>query len=206
MRAIIYSTLGILLILFGAYNLYGGYDIGHQKIAALGFGSIIVGALALLLGISRRKKAKTKEAKPEPTLEDSPMSDSQQEQSDSGQAEYRALVQSMGVVAVADKRIRQVEIETIVRIVSQMLGTRMTDREVKEILSDFDDHFDIEETLKRNQQHISPMMKRTIIQCCQKVMVSDLEVAPSEQKRITEIGRALGFEDYEIETLTAETS
>lgn len=203
MRALIYMVLGVLLTLFGAYNLYGGYELENPMVAALGFGSIIVGAMAIMLGISRRKTKSPQAQSPETPIEDEAHSDIQQENADSGQAEYRALVQSMGVVAVADKRIRQVEVDTIIRIISEMLGTRMSDRDVRAILGEFDDHFDIEETLERNRNHISPMMKRTILQCCQKVMVSDLEVDPNEEKRIHEIGIALGMDPGEIEGITA---
>ena len=120
-----------------------------------------------------------------------------------GAIEIHSIIQAMGVVAVADKRIRQEEVDMIAQIYEEMLGLKIHDKEVREILSEFDDHFDIEERLTRNRSLISPAMKRMIVQSCQKVMVSDLEIVTSEENRVTEIGRALGFSDTEIQTLVA---
>jgi len=120
-----------------------------------------------------------------------------------GAIEIHSIIQAMGVVAVADKRIRQEEVDMIAQIYEEMLGLKIHDKEVREILSEFDDHFDIEERLTRNRSLISPAMKRMIVQSCQKVMVSDLEIVTSEENRVTEIGRALGFSDTEIQTLVS---
>ncbi len=202
MRMLFYITIGILFIGFGAYNLYGGYELEKPTIAAFGFGSIIIGALLSLFGLSQRTKSKKMTGTPNSI--NSYKNDNAIQEED-GAIEIHAIIQAMGVVAVADKRIRQEEIDTIASIYEEMLGMKIHDEEVREILSEFDDHFDIEERLERNRAFISPTMKRTIIQSCQKVMVSDLEIVRSEENRIMEIGRALGFSDSEIKTIIAST-
>jgi len=204
MRAVIYVLIGLLMIVLGAYNLYGGYELESPGYSAFGFGFIIIGAIMTLFGISMRKGNST-----EKPLEDivsvkraSHMPD-ENRPNDNGEVEIRALVQAMGVVAVADKRVRPEEIETIAHIYEEMLGLKISHQEIREILSEFDDHFDFEEILERNRSRISPTMKRSIIECCRKVMVSDLEIVRSEENRIMEIGRALGFTDPQIENIIA---
>ena len=93
-----------------------------------------------------------------------------------GALEIYAIIQAMGVVAVADNRVRQEEVDTIASIYEEMLGMKIRDEEVMEILSEFDENFNIEERLEKNRAFISPAMKKAIIQSCQKVMVSDLEI------------------------------
>lgn len=205
MRALFYILVGFLFICSGAYNLYGGYELERPLIAAYGFGAIIIGALLSMYGFSQRgnKKAGTEKAETM-SSNNSYQNDNAPKEAD-GALEIYAIIQAMGVVAVADKRVRQEEVDTIAGIYEEMLGMKIRDVEVREILSEFDDHFDIEERLERNRPYISPAMKRSIIQSCQKVMVSDLEIVRSEENRIMEIGRALGFQDPEIETLIATT-
>ncbi len=53
MRAVIYIILGILFICLGAYNLYSGYELENFLIAGFGFGSIMIGAIMILFGVSR---------------------------------------------------------------------------------------------------------------------------------------------------------
>ena len=202
MRAIFYIIIGIIFILLGAYNLYGGYELEMPMVAAFGFGAIIIGALLGLFGLGQRSKGK--KVKEAPNSINSYKEDTAIKEQD-GAIEIHAIIQSMGVVAVADKRVRQEEVDTISSIYEKMLGMKIRDEEVREILSEFDDHFDIEERLERNRSFISPTMKRIIIQSCQKVMISDLEIVRSEQNRIMEIGRALGFSDPEIETIIVST-
>ena len=110
-----------------------------------------------------------------------------------GQTEIRALIQSMGVVAVADGKIRHREVAAIAEIHEQVLGLEISEDEVREILTEFDDRFDISDRLVRDRGQISPAMKKMIIECCQRVMVSDLEVPPSEISKVHEIGAALGY-------------
>ncbi|MEM7291691.1 MAG: hypothetical protein AAF412_15195, partial [Pseudomonadota bacterium] len=148
---------------------------------------IIVGALTTLFGFGKR--ANERVATPH------------REVADHAQAEVRALIQSMGVVAVADDKIRDLEIETIVNVHDQMLGLRISHDEVREILSDFGPGFDITERLTENRSKISPAMKRTIVQCCHLVMISDKEVVAKEQNKVQQIGLALGFDQTEIEDL-----
>lgn len=202
MRMLIYLTIGILFICFGAYNLYGGYELEKPLFAAFGFGAIIIGAMLAMFGISQKRKSQTVTEK---TNSINSYKNEAIDREPDGALEIHAIIQSMGVVAVADKRVRDEEVKTIASIYEEMLGLKIRDNEVREILSEFDDHFDIEERLERNRSFISPTMKRAIIQSCQKVMVSDLEIVRSEQNRIMEIGRALGFSDAEIEALIAST-
>lgn len=202
MRVIIYMLLGFLFISLGTYNLYGGYELENAYAAAFGFAAIIIGAMMAMYAISQRKgKLKDMNTKnPINSYKNDPV-----EREPDGAIEIHAIIQAMGVVAVADKRIRNEEIKTIASIYEEMLGMKIRDEEVREILLEFDDHFDIEERLEHNRSYISPTMKRSIIQSCQKVMVSDLEIVHSEQNRIMEIGRALGFSDPEINSIIEST-
>lgn len=202
MRAVIYMFLGFIFISLGAYNLYSGYELNSPYIAGFGFAAIIVGAMMAMYGISQsRKKTKNMTQKnPINSYKNDPA-----EREPDGAIEIHSIIQSMGVVAVADKRVRDEEVETIASIYEEMLGMKIRNEEVREILQDFDDHFDIEQRLERNRSFISPTMKRTIIQSCQKVMVSDLEIVRSEENRIMEIGRALGFSDPEIRSIIEST-
>lgn len=202
MRALIYIILGLLSIGLGTYNLYGGYELEKPLIAGFGFGFIIIGAIATLFGISRRRK-KPKEAYEVNT--DTFVRGIKMDEEQDGAIEIHAIIQAMGVVAVADKVVRQEEIDTISSIYEEMLGMKIRDAEVREILSEFDEYFDIEERLTRNRSFISPAMKRMIVQSCQRVMVSDLEIVTSEENRVMEIGIALGFSEAEVNTLI-ETS
>lgn len=203
MRMLFYILIGIIFISFGAYILYSGYEIENPTISGFGFAAIIIGAMFAMFGVSQRKKAK---AMPDETASLMSLEDeTPQNVEEDSSIEIHAIIQSMGVVAVADKRIRQEEVETIASIYEEMLGMKIQNEEVRSILDEFDDHFDIEEHLTRNRSLISPSMKRTIIQSCRKVMVSDLETVRSELDRILEIGRALGFSDAEIEDIIAAT-
>ena len=206
MRSIIYTLLGILFIVFGAYNLYGGYEFKNSVYASFGFGSILIGALLLLFGISLRKRKLGGQQKEDSTMgsSNSYTGDASVKEED-GAVEIYAIIQAMGVVAVADKRVRKEEVDTISSIYEEMLGMKIHDEEVMEILSEFDEDFNIVERLEKNRSYISPTMKKAIIQSCQKVMVSDLEIVRSEENRIMEIGRALGFKDPEIKSLIAST-
>lgn len=199
MRAVIYMFLGFIFISLGAYNLYSGYELQNAYVAGFGFAAIIVGAMMAMYGISQSRK------NPKEISESKPIDSHKDTHEPDGAIEIHAIIQAMGVVAVADKRIRSEEVKTIASIYEEMLGMKIRDEEVREILSEFDDHFDIEERLERNRSFISPTMKRSIIQSCQKVMVSDLEAVRSEKNRIMEIGRALGFSDPEINSIIQST-
>ncbi len=180
---------GVILILAGAYGIYAGYSTDNWGMAGVGWGSLIIGTLSILFGVGKR--ASDKVATPH------------KEVSDHAHAEVRALIQAMGVVAVADDKIRDIEIETIVNVHDQMLGVRITHEEVKEILTEFGPDFDIVGRLTAHRSKISPSMKRTIVQCCQLVMVSDREVVVPEQNKVQQIGLALGFDQTEIEDMVA---
>lgn len=184
--------VGVLLILAGAVGIFMGYSGTNWTTAGLGWGALIVGALATLFGFGKRASESVQTPHREVT--------------DHANAEVKALIQSMGVIAMADKIIREQEVNTIATIHEQMLGIRISTEEVKEILSEFDENFDITKRLVANRSKISPTMKRTIVQSCQLVMVSDLEVVKPEQGKLREIGLALGFDQTEIEDMIASTA
>lgn len=118
-----------------------------------------------------------------------------------GALEIHAIIQAICVVAVADKQVRQEELDTIAAIYKETVGMKIRDEEVMEILSEFNEDFNIEERLEENRDFISLDMKKAIIQSCQKVMVSDLEIVNSEENRIMQIGKALGFSVDEVNAL-----
>ncbi len=182
-------VIGLVLIAAAAAGIYAGYSAEDFIISAMSWGALIIGTLVTLFGYGKRTSDR--------------MQSPDNAASDQGHAEIRALIQSMGVVAVADRKIRDQEVETIARIHEQMLGISISDAEVREILSEFGTDFDIAKRLTRDRAQISPVMKRLIVQSCHLVMISDLEVVPPEENRVHEIGNALGFEFDEIEDLIA---
>ena len=192
MRGTFLIIAGLLLIAAGAIGLYNAYEGANTGYAAVSLGAIIVGVLALLGGIGSRVGNFM-----------TPPSSTKREQ---GYTEIRALIQSMGVVAVADGKIRQREIAAITDIHEQVLGLQISESEVREILSEFGEDFDITKRLERDRGHISPAMKRMILESCQRVMVSDLEVPPSEVSKVHEIGEALGFAKKDIDAIIAAVS
>ena len=86
-----------------------------------------------------------------------------------------------------------------------MLGIKIDEAEIREILSEFGPDFDIAKRLDRDRGLISPTMKRLIVQSCHLVMVSDLEIDNSETAQINEIGMALGFSQGDIDDILATT-
>ncbi len=184
-------AIGLALIIGGAFGIFTGYSDENWLSAGLGWAGLIIGALTTLFGFGKR--ASDEVATPH------------REVTEHGHAEIRALIQSMGVVAMADEVIREQELDTISRIHEEMLGIKITRSEVEEILAEFGPDFDIASRLVENRSKISPAMKRTIVQSCHLVMVSDLEVVKPEQGRLREIGLALGFDQTEIEDLVAST-
>lgn len=184
-------VIGIALILAGAVGIFIGYSGEDWLVAGLAWGALIVGALTTLFGFGKR--ASDRVATPH------------REVTEHGHAEIRALIQSMGVVAMADEIVRDQELDTIASIHEEMLGIKISRSEIREILSEFGPDFDITSRLVEKRSKISPAMKRTIVQSCQLVMVSDLEVVKKEQGRLREIGLALGFDQTEIEDLIAST-
>ncbi len=184
--------VGLILIAAGAYGLYQAYSAEAAGGAATGWAGIILGTLTTLYGFGKQASDR--------------MSDPENAAVSQGQAEIRALIQSMGMVAVADKKVRDAEITTIAEIHEQMLGLKISKEEVREILSEFSSTFDVEARLERDLPLISPAMRRNIIQCCHLVMVSDLEVVLSEESRIYRIGESLGFSRTEVNDLISAIS
>ncbi|MEM7067318.1 MAG: TerB family tellurite resistance protein [Pseudomonadota bacterium] len=184
--------IGILLIIASGLGIVSGYSAGDFAIAGFAWAMLIIGTLITLFGIGKRISENRREMRnPNP------------QSSDQGHAEIRALIQSMGVVAVADNKVRDQEVEAIGRIHEQMLGIHISGDEIREILKEFESGFDINARLTRNRSQISPTMKRVIVQSCHLVMVSDMEIVPPEESKVHEIGRALGFDNTEIDDLIA---
>ena len=182
-------AIGFLLIAAAAFGIYTGYSQNDWVIAALAWAGLIIGVLAILFGFGKR-------------VSDS-MDDQEKGVNGHAHEEIRSLVQAMGVVAMADDKLRDQEIKTIARIHEDMLGIKISEDEVNEILSEFGPEFDITKRLVARRAQISPMMKRIIIQSCHLVMVSDLEIVQQEETRIHEIGLALGFDQSEVDDLIA---
>ena len=170
-------------------GIYAGYSADDFVIAGFSWAILLIGTLVTLFGFGKRTSER--------------MESPDRETSDHGHAEIRALIQSIGVVAVADMKVRDQEVETIGRIHEQMLGISISEAEIREILTEFGPDFDITKRLERDRPQISPTMKRLIVQSCHLVMVSDMEVVPPEENKVHEIGRALGFERDEIDDLIA---
>lgn len=190
-KAMMIILIGIALIVMAAAGIYAGYSSHDWVIAGIAWAIMIIGTLITLFGFGKRISDR---AEPNPTS------------AQHGRTEIRALVQSMGVVAVADHKVRDQEIEAIARIHDQMLGLKITHDEIHEILAEFEGGFDITERLTRDRAQISPMMKRLIVQSCHLVMVSDLEVVRPEENKVQEVGKALGFDQTEIDDLIATAS
>jgi len=190
MRNTVIIFIGIALIIASAIGLYFAYSGENAGSAFISWAGLIIGTLITLFGFGKRASDQMEKPPGSPAISQ-------------GQAEIRALIQCMGMVAVADKRVRESEVKTIGNIHEQMLGLKISDDEIHEILSEFSKDFDISARLKRDLDFISPTMRRTIIQSCHLVMVSDLEVVISEENRIYEIGEALGFTKSDVEDLIA---
>lgn len=180
---------GLVFIVGGATLLYFGYSASDWMLSGFGWAALLVGALVSMFGFG--KKVNDELEQPDAKL------------TDSAHAEVRALIQALGAVAVADDKIRDQEVAAIAGIHEQMLGVKISTDEVREILSEFDSSFDITRRLTEKRGSISPAMKRTIVQACHLVMVSDLEVVKTEENKVNQIGLALGFDQSDIEDLIA---
>lgn len=180
---------GIAIIAGAAYGIFMGYTNGDWTTSGIGWIALVFGTLVTLYGFGKRASEQ--------------LDENQNETAQHAQAEIRALVQALGVVAVADSKLRDQEIDSIARIHEQMLGIRISHEEIREILSEFGPDFDITQRLVESRAKISPTMKRLIVQSCHLVMVSDMEVSGREENRIHEIGLALGFDQSEINDLIA---
>lgn len=182
--------VGLILFIAGAFGIYTGYSNSDWTISVISWVALVGGAIIAMTGYGKRASA---------DLSDEP----HPEVNDQAHTEIRALVQAMGVVAVADQKIRDQEITTIAQIHEQMLGIKISEEEIRDILSEFGPDFDITGRLKANRSKISPTMKRVIVQSCHMVMVSDLEVVKREENRVHEIGLALGFDQSDIDDMIA---
>lgn len=182
-------ALGLLLIVLGGVGLYYAYEAQNPMNAALAWGAIIVGALALMGGIARFMTGfMAPQRAPESTY---------------GKTEIRLLVEAMGAMAAADGKIADQEITTVAEVYERMLGTRIDTSDVREILNGIDEDFNIAGRLAAARAQLSPHMRRLIINCCYLVMMSDLVEAPAEKDRLHEIGRALGLTGEQVDDLTA---
>lgn len=179
----------ILLIVAGGVILYFGYESQSPIGAALGWAAIVGGALTLLGGIARFM---SEFMKPQHTPE-----------SDYGPAEIRLLIQAMGAMAAADGHYADEEIAAIAGIHERMLGISIPMEDVRGILKDIPPDFDIAGRLAAERSKLSPTMRGLILKCCYLVMISDLDEDSAEQRRIHDIGRALGFSDSQTDDMIA---
>ncbi|MBL4892288.1 MAG: TerB family tellurite resistance protein [Rhizobiaceae bacterium] len=115
----------------------------------------------------------------------------------------RLLIQTMGIIARADGKIEDSEIDTISEIHARMFGINLKKEEVEEILSELGSPIEILGSLGRNKSKISPLMKQKIIQACHLVIISDLDIDDKESAQIGAIGLALGFSDTQIKEMVA---
>lgn len=190
MQKMFVSPFGIILIVVGVVCLYIGYSGGSPGTAAIGWGAILFGTLFALLGLHQYVERFLNPTREDPEIQ-------------YGHAEVRLLIQCMGVMARADGNIDPKEVETIEEIHARMLGIAINSQEVSEILSEFDENFDINQRLQENRSKVSPLMKRKIVQACHLVMASDLKIRQSEISKIVEIGASLGFSRQEVEEIIA---
>lgn len=188
------TVLGLLLVSASALALYFGYSSQDILLSGLAWAGLLIGAVLSMVGFARSRTPRIY------------ASDLAPEEADRRHVEIRALVQSMGVMALADKKIRNEEVATIASIHEQILGLAITHEEVYEILDEFVPGFNITRSLTEKRGLISPAMKRKIVQCCHLVSVSDLEIAEPEAGKLMEVGLALGYDEDEIRDIIAEVS
>ena len=124
------AAIGALLLFGGAFGLYFAYEDGNAGAAAGAWAAIIAGALAILGGLARFMGGF--------------MAAQQSGEARYGATEVRLLVQCMGAIAAADGRIQGEEMATIARIHERVLGLRIDEDEIAEMLSGFDSSFDID--------------------------------------------------------------
>lgn len=189
MDARVIIVIGLLLIVMGGAGLYFAYEGAAPGGAALAWAAIILGALTLLGGIGRFMSAF--------------MTPQHARESDCGAMEIRLLIQAMGAMAAADGHIADQEIATIAQVHERMLGMRIEAARVREILAEFDQHFDIEGRLAAERQKLSPQMRRLILNSCYLVMMSDFNEDRKETARIHAVGRALGFSEDQVKDMIA---
>lgn len=120
-----------------------------------------------------------------------------------GEIEMRLLIQTMGLIARADGKIEDSEIDTICEIHARLFGINLSKEEVEEILSELGSPIEILGSLTQNKSKISPLMKQKIIQACHLVIISDLDIDDKESAQIGAIGLALGFSNPEIKEMVA---
>lgn len=192
MRGKFLIIAGVGLLIFGALALYRGYENSDPSTSAIAWAALIGGVIALLAGISRQVSAF--------------MSHDPSDESQYGQAEVRALIQSMGEMAAADGKIEPREVATIASIHEKMLGTSISFEEVNSILMEFHENDNIRDKLRTDRKKVNPAMKRMIIQSCYLVMIADEEKAESELVRLLEIGDALNLPKSEVQHLISMAS
>ena len=120
--------------------------------------------------------------------------------------EIRLLIQSMAAMAAADGKIADQEATTIATIHEQMLGLTISRGEVDEILSEYDEGFDIHSRLEKARVELSPVMRQIIVKSCYLVMMSDTVEDRRETAKIHEIGRALGYNESQVNDMLAAAS
>lgn len=189
MQGRVLAALGLALVLAGAAGLYAAYGADAPAWAAAAWVAILAGALALLAGIGRFMTGF--------------MASQHAAEVEFGPTEVRLLIQCMGAVAAADGTVQPEEMGTIARIHERVLGLRIDEDEVAEILGSFDASFDIRGRLVEARPELSPLMRERMLKSCYLVMMSDLKEDRTEMAKVREIGEALGFVPSQIDDILA---
>ena len=192
MQSRIIALVGASLVLGGAVALYFSYEAGNPAYAAGSWAAIILGAMAMMMAVSR---GLTGFLAPQKATE-----------SAYGQDEIRLLVQTMAAMAAADGKIAGQEIEAIINVHERMLGLAISSDEVSAILSGIGPDFDIAGELQRQRAKLSPQFQVLLVKCAWLVMMSDYVEHKRETETIYAIGQALGFETSDIDDMIAAAS
>ncbi len=189
MRARLIVIIGLILLSGGAIGLYFASASQHAGLIVAAAAVVFCGGFALIAGVMRFMGAF--------------MGSQHAPESEYGKTEVRLLVQAMGALAAADGQIADQEVETIARIYQRMLGIRISPAEVREILADFGESFDIAGRLAERRAELSPDMRRLIVQCCHLVILSDQVEERAETTKLRGVGAALGFSEDDVADLLA---
>ncbi|MCB1429244.1 MAG: TerB family tellurite resistance protein [Nitratireductor sp.] len=192
MQSKLIAAVGAALVIGGAVALYLAYEGASPAFAATSWAAIIIGAMAMMMAASRGLSGF--------------LAPQKAAESAYGQDELRLLVQTMAVMAAADGKIAGQEIEAIIQVHERMLGLAISADEVSAILSGIGPGFDIAGELERQRNRLSPQFRALLVKCAWLIMMSDFVEHRRETETIHAIGRALGFEESDIDDMVAAAS
>lgn len=189
MQSITKSLVGLVLLILGIIGLSIGYSSTNAIVSALSWASLLIGGFLLVFGIANYRRMR-------PRKSNTPSYSN---------IEKRLLVQSMACVANADGKVRDIEVTAICNIHEQLLKTPIKHDEVRDLLDDTRTE-DILKKLSLHSSEISNHIKHIIIQSCHLIMISDSEIAHTEENRIHDIGAAVGLTKSKVDELIAVVS